>query len=156
MQSTAIALLPPLLSSRHCSTVFMSSSSHEQLTARYKTTLGVLLALGGAAGVALSLWSFSQGNQLSPIIIFPALLFFFGLYCTNRPYFLLEPRQLTVYTLLGSVSKRYQFDSWDVVKADSRRIYIDNDGITKKVSVLPLLASSEDWVAMREMLQKKK
>ncbi|NJM98635.1 MAG: hypothetical protein HC800_17090 [Phormidesmis sp. RL_2_1] len=76
----------------------------------------------------------------------------FGFYCLNRPYFLLEPRQLTVYNLLGLVSKRYTFDSWDVVKADSRRIYIDDAGITKKVPVAPWLVKPDDWLAMRKLL----
>ena len=132
-----------------------SIRSQQRLTARYKTTLGALFAIAGAASFAYSLWEMSQTSRFSPLIAIGALLFFFGLYCLNRPYFLLEPRQLTVYNLLGSVSKRYTFDSWEVVKADSRRIYIDDDGITKKVSVLPLLASSKDWLTMREMLQRK-
>ncbi|MGB3766916.1 MAG: hypothetical protein WA947_10180 [Phormidesmis sp.] len=130
-----------------------SISSQQRLTAHYKTTLGALLAVGGAVGFALSLWNASQTSQFSPLIVAGVLLFCFGLYCLNRPYFLLEPRQLTVYNLLGIVSKRYTFDSWEVVKADSRRIYIDNDGITKKVSVIPLLASTKDWIAMRELLK---
>ena len=121
--------------------------------AYYKTTLGALFAVIGAAGLAFSLWNANQTSRFSPLILVAALLFCFGLYCLNRPYFLLEPRQLTVYNLLGLVSKRYTFDSWAVVKADSRRIYIDHDGITKKVSVLPWLASTKDWVAMREMLK---
>ena len=132
-----------------------SIRSQQRLTAHYKTTLGALLAISGAACFAYNLWNVSQGSQFSPLIAVGALLFFFGLYCLKRPYFLLEPHQLTVYNLLGNVSKRYTFDSWEVVKADSRRIYIDDDGITKKVSVLPWLASSEDWLTMREMLQNK-
>ena len=113
------------------------------------------MATSGVAGFAFSLWNASQTSQFSPLIALAVLLFLFGLYCLNRPYFLLEPRQLTVYTLIGSVSKRYKFESWEVVKADSRRIYIDDDGITKKVAVLPWLASREDWLTMREMLQKR-
>jgi len=73
-------------------------------------------------------------------------------FTAKRPYFLLEPRQLTVYNLLGTVTKRYSFESWDVVKADSRRIYIDNAGITIKVAVAPWLVKSEDWLAMRQLL----
>ncbi|PZO11360.1 MAG: hypothetical protein DCF25_19535 [Leptolyngbya foveolarum] len=130
-----------------------SISSQQRLTAHYKTTLGALLAVSGAAGFTLSLWNTSQTSRFSPLVGVAVLLFGFGLYCLNRPYFLLEPRQLTVYNLLGSVSKRYTFDSWEVVKADSRRIYIDDDGITKKVSVLPWLASTKDWIAMRELLE---
>ena len=132
-----------------------SIRSQQRLTAHYKTTLGVLFAMSGAVGFSYALWSASQTDRFSPWIALTALLFFFGLYCLRRPYFLLEPRQLTVYTLIGSVSKRYKFDSWEVVKADSRRIYIDDGGITKKVSVLPWLASSEDWLTMREMLRTK-
>lgn len=134
-----------------------SIRSQQRLTAHYKTTLGVLFATSGAAGIAYSLWSASQSNQFSLFVVLAAaLLFLFGLYCLKRPYFLLEPRQLTVYSLIGSVSRRYTFDSWEVVKADSRRIYIDDDGITKKVAVLPWLASSEDWLTMRELLQQRK
>lgn len=80
------------------------------------------------------------------------LVILFGFYCLHRPYFLLEPRRLTVYNILGVVKKEYTFDSWDVVKADSRRIYIDDDGITKKVPVAPWLVKADDWLAMREML----
>ena len=123
--------------------------------AHYKTALGAILAVIGAISFAFSLWTAIQTSRFSPLLVVAVLLFGFGLYCLNRPYFLLEPRQLTVYNLLGTVSKRYTFDSWEVVKADSRRIYIDDDGITKKVSVLPLLASTEDWLTMREMLQKR-
>ena len=130
-----------------------SISSQQCLTAHYKTTWGALLAISGAAGFVLSLWNAAQINHFSPLIGVAALLFCFGLYCLNRPYFLLEPHQITVYNLIGIVSKRYTFDSWEVVKADSRRIYIDDDGITKKVSVLPWLASSKDWIAMRELLK---
>ena len=132
-----------------------SIRSQQRLTAYYKTALGALFAIIGAVSFAFSLWTVTQTSQFSPLLAVSVLLFAFGLYCLNRPYFLLEPRQLTVYNLLGTVSKRYTFDSWEVVKADSRRIYIDDDGITKKVSVLPLLASTEDWLTMREMLQKR-
>lgn len=113
------------------------------------------MAVGGT-GIVASLWIGAQsaGALLQPIL--SALLFsmvvLFGLYCLNRPYFLLEPRQLTVYNLFGIVTKRYTFDSWDVVKADSRRIYIDDEGITKKVPVAPWLVKTKDWMAMRKLL----
>lgn len=125
----------------------------KRLMAHYKTTLGVLFLAGGTAGVAFSLWIAFQTSRFSPLMAIGALLFLFGLYCLNRPYFLLEPRQLTVYNLLGRVAKRYTFESWEFVKADSRRIYIDDEGITKKVPVWPLLVSAEDWLTMREMLK---
>ena len=121
--------------------------------AYYKTTLGALFLVGGGCGLILSLWNTLQTNRVSPLMAGGALLFLFGLYCLNRPYFLLEPRQLTVYNLLGGVSKRYTFESWAVVKADDRRIYIDDEGITKKVPVSPMLVSAEDWLTMREMLR---
>ena len=136
-----------------------SNSPQQRLKAHYKTTLGALFSITGGIGLAFSLWSMAQtnpsANYLSSLSALSAVLFLFGLYCLNRPYFLLEPTQLTVYNLLGRVSKRYTFESWAVVKADSRRIYIDDDGITKKVPVSPLLVSTEDWLALREMLRKR-
>lgn len=136
-----------------------SHSPQQRLTAHYKTTLGALVSISGGIGLVFGLWSMAQTNPqsdyLSAISALGAVLFLFGLYCLNRPYFLLEPTQLTVYNLLGRVSKRYTFESWAVVKADSRRIYIDDDGITKKVPVSPLLVSTEDWITLREMLRQR-
>ena len=132
-----------------------SNSPQQRLKAHYKTTLGALFSVSGGIGLAFSLWSMAQTNHFSSLSAVSAVLFLFGLYCLNRPYFLLEPTQLTVYNLLGRVSKRYTFESWAVVKADSRRIYIDDDGITKKVPVSPLLASTEDWITLREMLRQR-
>ena len=86
------------------------------------------------------------------LVAMSVLLFLFGFYCLRRPYFLLEPRQLTVYNLFGLVTKRYTFTSWEVVKADGRRIYIDDGGITQKVPVAPWLAKTDDWLAMRKLL----
>jgi hypothetical protein len=131
--------------------------SEPHLTAYYTITLSLFFIVSGGLGLLASLWMAfqSQGGFLSQAIL-SALLFLsvvlFGVYCLDRPYFLLEPRQLTVYNLLGLVTQRYTFESWDVVKADSRRIYIDDQGITKKVSVAPWLVKTDDWMAMRKLL----
>jgi len=109
--------------------------------------------VSGILVVLISLWlTFQAGTNLILLAVFGLLLLGFGGYCLRRPCFLLEPRQLTVYNLLGGTSKRYTFESWEFVKADSRRIYIDEDGITIKVSVLPWLVNTEDWTTMRKML----
>ncbi|KPQ37353.1 MAG: Uncharacterized protein family UPF0005 [Phormidesmis priestleyi Ana] len=126
------------------------------LTAYYKITPGLFFLVGGGTGFLISLWLAFNTQSMAAQALLGALLFVsvlaFGIYCLKRPYFLLEPRQLTVYNLLGTVTKRYSFESWDVVKADSRRIYIDNAGITIKVAVAPWLVKSEDWLAMRQLL----
>ena len=125
----------------------------QNLTAYYKTTLGVFFLIVGLLIVFYTIWLFSQPSGTSwPLALIGVLLFFFGCFCLRRPCFVLEPRQLTVYNLLGITTKRYTFDSWEVVKADSRRIYIDRNGITIKVSVFPWLVNSEDWTTMRKML----
>ena len=101
-------------------------------------------------------WIAFQSQGVSVQAVLGALLFlavvFFGIYCLERPYFLLEPHQLTIYNLLGVITKQYTFDSWDVVKADSRRIYIDDKGITLKVPIAPWLVKADDWMAMRKLL----
>jgi hypothetical protein len=127
--------------------------SSQQLMAYYNKTPGALLLAGGATGVAYYLWSATQiGSQLSPFVGLAAIVFGLGCYCWRRPYFLLEPQQITVYSLLGIEKKRYSFESWEFVKADSRRIYIDDNGITKKVAVAPWLVRRDDWAAMRSLL----
>lgn len=123
--------------------------SQKNLTAYYKTTLSFFFITCGALGLIASLW---VAKSLSLSSLLGVLVILFGLYCLHRPYFLLEPRKLTVYNILGLVKKQYTFDSWDVVKADSRRIYIDDQGITKKVPVAPWLVKADDWLAMRKML----
>ncbi len=128
------------------------SSSQQPLKAYYKTTLAVLFWLSGSAGFTLSFWIPAKAQTAFPFAAISMLLFLFGFYCLRRPYFLLEPSQLTVYNLFGGVRKRYTFDSWDVVKADNRHIYIDDEGITKKVPVAPWLAKTDDWAAMRKLL----
>ncbi len=127
------------------------SKSPRRLTAYYKTTLGLCLLVGSCVGLGITLWLASKASIL-PLAALCIGGFIFGCYSLNRPYFLLEPRQLTVYNLLGLVSKRYTFESWEVVKADNRRIYIDNGGITIKVAVAPWLVKTDDWVTMRKML----
>lgn len=129
-----------------------STSSQQQLTAYYKKTLGLFFLVLGGLGLITSVYLFVQGSIILPLIFLCVLLCLFGAYCLRRPYFLLEPRQLTVYNLLGIVTKRYTFDSWEFVKADNRRIYIDDNGITKKVSVAPWLVKTDDWLTMRELL----
>ncbi|MGD1865230.1 MAG: hypothetical protein ACFB0D_11800 [Phormidesmis sp.] len=130
-----------------------STRPPRQLTAYYKTTLGALFLASGLLAVLYSLWMTLQvGTNLIILAVVGALLLGFGCYCLHRPCFLLEPRQLTVYNLLGLTTKRYTFESWEFVKADSRRIYIDENGITIKVSVLPWLVNTEDWTTMRKML----
>ena len=104
-------------------------------------------------GTAYYTWSATQvGDGLSPFVGLAVVFFGFGCYCWQRPYFLLEPQQLTVYNLLGMEKKRYTFESWEFVKADSRRIYIDDNGITKKVAVVPWLVRSDDWAIVRRLL----
>ncbi len=126
------------------------------LTAYYTITLSLFFLTSGGIGVGASIWANVHITPSSSQPILSALLslmvMIFGLYCLNRPYFLLEPRQLTVYNLFGVVTRRYTFDSWAVVKADSRRIYIDDAGITKKVPVAPWLVKSDDWTSMRKLL----
>ena len=127
--------------------------SPRNLTAYYKTTLGAFFLIGGLSLVIGSLWvTFQVGANLLLLAILGTLLFIFGCFCFRRPCFLLEPRQLTVYYLIGLKKKRYTFESWEFVIADSRRIYIDENGITIKVAVLPWLVKTEDWMAMRKML----
>ncbi len=130
--------------------------SEPYLTAYYKITPSLFFLVSGGLGLAAVLWIAFQAQGISVQAVLGALLFLavvlFGLYCLKRPYFLLEPRQLTVYNLLGVVTNQYIFDSWDVVKADSRRIYIDDQGITIKVPVAPWLVKADDWVAMRKLL----
>jgi hypothetical protein len=130
--------------------------SEPHLTAYYKITFSLLFIVSGGLGLVWSLWVAFHAQNLLLQAILGALLglsiVLFGIYCLKRPYFLLEPRQLTVYNLLGIVKKRYTFESWDVVKADNRRIYIDDKGITKKVSVAPWLVKTDDWTAMRRLL----
>ena len=122
--------------------------SQQNLTAYYKKTLSIVFIFGGVLGMVASLWMM---KMFLPALL-GALVILFGLYCMHRPYFLLEPRKLTVYNILGLVKKQYTFESLDVVKADNRRIYIDDGGITKKVPVAPWLVKAEDWLAMRKML----
>ena len=133
-----------------------SRRSEPHLTAYYKVMPSLFFLVSGGLGLAVVLWITFQDRGISFQAVLCALLFLtvalFGVYCLERPYFLLEPRQLTVYNLLGVVTKQYSFDSWDVVKADSRCIYIDDKGITIKVSVAPWLVKAEDWLAMRELL----
>jgi hypothetical protein len=130
--------------------------SEPRLTAYYKITLSLFFWVLGGAGLIASLWIAFQAKSASVYPYLSALLFvsigLFGVYCLNRPYFLLEPKRLTVYNLFGIVTKQYTFESWDVVKADSRRIYIDDEGITKKVPVAPWLVKTDDWITMRKLL----
>lgn len=101
----------------------------------------------------IGLWmTLRSDTNLLSLVVIGACIAGFGGYCLRRPCFLLEPRQLTVYNLLGLTTKRYTFESWEVVKADSRRIYIDENGITIKVSVMPWLVNTDDWQTMRKML----
>ncbi|MBE9060875.1 hypothetical protein [cf. Phormidesmis sp. LEGE 11477] len=127
--------------------------SSQRLMAYYNKIPSTLLLAGGIAGTAYYLWSATQiGNSLSPLTGLAVGFFGLGCYCLQRPYFLLESQRLTVYNLLGMEKKRYTFESWDVVKADSRRIYIDDNGITKKVPVTPWLVKGDDWAVMRSLL----
>ncbi|MFK8185682.1 MAG: hypothetical protein AB8B99_20085 [Phormidesmis sp.] len=123
--------------------------SQQNLTAYYKTTLSIFFVVCGAFAIIASILI---AKTLSLMTVLGVLVILFGLYCLHRPYFLLEPRKLTVYNILGLVKKQYTFESWAVVKADNRRIYIDDGGITKKVPVAPWLVKAEDWLAMRKML----
>ncbi|MEM8502365.1 MAG: hypothetical protein AAF716_04350 [Cyanobacteria bacterium P01_D01_bin.1] len=127
--------------------------SSQHLMAHYNKLPGVFFLAGGVAGSVYSLWMATQIDaQLSPFFGLAVASVGLGFYCWQRPYFLLEPRQLTVYNLLGMEKKRYSFESWEFVKADGRRIYIDDNGITKKVAVAPWLVKQEDWAAMRNLL----
>ena len=126
--------------------------SPHRLTAYYKKTLGLIFLIVGVIGLMVSLYALIQGQILFPLVLIWLLLCLFGFYCLHRPYFLLEPRQLTVYNLLGIATRRYTFESWEFVKADNRRIYIDDNGITKKVPVAPWLVKTDDWIAMRSLL----
>lgn len=127
--------------------------SSQRLMAYYNKMPGAFFLAGGVVGTAYYLWSATQiGHSLSPFIGLAVGFLGLGYYCLQRPYFLLEPQQLTVYNLLGMEKKRYTFESWEFVKADSRRIYIDDNGITKKVPVTPWLVKAGDWAAMRSLL----
>jgi len=125
----------------------------QKLLAYYKTTVGAFFSVGGLLLALYSLWAAIRSDSLFlALAAVGVVLFMFGFYSLNRPCFLLEPNQLTVYNLLGGTTKRYTFESWEFVKADNRRIYIDKNGITIKVSVLPWLVKADDWMTMRKML----
>ncbi|MGB3293876.1 MAG: hypothetical protein WBB01_12890 [Phormidesmis sp.] len=130
----------------------MQPSSQQPFQAHYKTTLAVFFWVSGSVGFILSLWLLTSVQMTFLLAAASILWFLVGFYYLRRPYFLLEPCQLTVYNLFGLVTKRYTFVSWEVVKADDRRIYIDDGGITKKVPVAPWLAKTDDWLAMRKLL----
>ncbi|CAN5807258.1 hypothetical protein BH23CYA1_BH23CYA1_17140 [soil metagenome] len=122
------------------------------LTAYFKTAVGGSLLAGGGLCTVFGLSAGVQAHQVSTLAAIGVLVSLLGWVCLRRPYFLLEPHQLTVYGLFGMPTRRYTFESWDVVKADSRHIYIDDGGITKKVPVLPWLVKTGDWLTLRELL----
>ena len=122
------------------------------LTAYYKGAVGGSLLASGGLCMAYGLSAVVQAREISSLGAIGGLVFLLGWVCLRRPYFLLEPHQLTVHGLFGMPTRRYTFESWDVVKADSRHIYIDEGGITKKVPVLPWLVKKSDWLALRELL----
>ena len=129
-----------------------STRSPKRLTAHYKRPLGAFFLGGGSLSLVIGLSVLLRDGGLSPLIPLGVLFLLVGSYCVRHPYFLIENRQITVYRLFGIATKRYTFESWDVVKADNRRIYIDDGGITKTVPVTPWLVNNEDWQELREML----
>ena len=128
------------------------NSPQQPLLIYYKTTLGISFLIIGAIALAFSIWMAVQSQAFSALALLGLIILVFGVFCLNRPYFLLESRQITVYNLLGMEAKRYTFESWEYVKADSKRIYIDDNGITKKVAVAPWLVKTDDWTAVRNLL----
>lgn len=124
----------------------------QHLTAYYKKAVGGVLLAGGGLCAVFGLSAVVQTRQVSSLAAIGILVFLLGWVCLRRPYFLLEPQQLTVYGLFGLPTRRYTFESWDVVKADNRRIYIDDEGITRKVPVIPWLVKTSDWLTLRELL----
>ena len=122
------------------------------LTAYYKKAVGGSLLVSGSLCMVFGLSKAVQAHQVSPLAAIGVLVALLGWVCLRRPYFLLEPHQLTVYGLFGMPTRRYTFESWEVVKADNRHIYIDDGGITKKAPVLPWLVKTGDWLALRELL----
>lgn len=128
-------------------------SESQHFKARYKTSLGIAILAFGLLVTLIIVWSMLLSGEFSVRIIVGILPVIIGVLYLTRPYFVVAPNRLTVYSPIGQVMKRYPFRSFDDVQVINGRLYVESNDPTKtgaeKVKVSRRLTHEKDWKTLK-------
>ncbi|MEL6816446.1 MAG: hypothetical protein AAFP03_16785 [Cyanobacteria bacterium J06598_3] len=126
--------------------------------ARYKTSIGVALLTIGLVATVLTLWVMLLDGQFSSSIISGILPTIIGFLYLTRPYFVIAPNRLTIYSPIGKAVKRYPFANFKDLKIIDGKLYIESSdrALTgaEKVKVSKGLVHAKDWKAIESFASK--
>ncbi len=117
-----------------------------------------LLAVG-LLNLAWAIWTILQESKFNSAILTGVAITIAGYLCLTGPYFVLAPNRLTIYSLIGSVVKRYPLASFSHLYADDKLLYIEDaysnlpqPPAKHPVKVAKWLTKSADWNKLKAII----
>ena len=129
----------------------------QHFKARYKTWIGITLLVIGVIATVLNLWVMLLSGSFSFTLIPCVLPAIIGFLYLTRPYFVVAPNRLTIYSPIGKVVRRYPFASFNDIKLVNGRLYIEsveaNLTGAEQVKVSKGLTHASDWKTLEGFAQ---
>ncbi|MEO1447782.1 MAG: hypothetical protein AAFV46_16410, partial [Cyanobacteria bacterium J06635_11] len=121
----------------------------QHFKARYKTWMGITMLVIGVIATVLNVWVMLLSGSFSFTIIPCVLPAIIGFLYLTRPYFVVAPNRLTIYSPIGQVVKRYPFKSFNDIKLVNDRLYIESVDASltgaEQVKISKGLTHARDW-----------
>lgn len=133
-------------------------TENQHFKARYKTSIGIALLTIGLLATILTLWVMLLEGQFSSTIISGILPTIIGFLYLTRPYFVIAPNRLTIYSPIGKAVKRYPFANFNDLKIIDGKLYIESNDSkltgAEKVKVSRGLVHAKDWKVIESFASK--
>lgn len=115
------------------------------MTVYYKKRRGIIFLLSGILLVLarLFLLSLKEGNTW--MFIPSILIAVIGFLYLQAPYFELRPNELVVFTLVGTIAKRYPYTQLSDFSLEGKKIYLHHQDKKRRVWVSGMVAATEQW-----------
>ncbi|MEM9088909.1 MAG: hypothetical protein AAGC93_09215 [Cyanobacteria bacterium P01_F01_bin.53] len=129
----------------------------QHFKARYKTWIGITMLVIGVIATVLNVWVMLLSGSFSFTIIPCVLPAIIGFLYLTRPYFVVAPNRLTIYSPIGQVVKRYPFKSFNDIKLVNDRLYIESVDANltgaEQVKISKGLTHAQDWQTLEGFTQ---
>ncbi|MGC1309009.1 MAG: hypothetical protein WA885_17420 [Phormidesmis sp.] len=122
----------------------------EHFKARYKIWIGVVLLSLGLLCTVLTVWDMLRAGEFSAVVIVGVVVAIAGYLYLTRPYFVLAPNRLTIYSPIGQVVKRYPLVAFSDIAVENGQVYIESLG-REKTKLSRFLTRSADWKTLERI-----
>jgi hypothetical protein len=102
----------------------------------FELAVGGLLALTGGGGATVFL------------LFTGVMLLATGINVRYQPYIAIRPDRVQFYALVGPFKTTYRYDPPDGLRVQADKIYVDHNGVRRRIGISRAMADSADWAAV--------